>query len=1324
MKHGLIYPLFVLLALLGVSKKAVAQTSALYGSAIESTADAPVWYFIQSGEKNVLELPASGNTVAVVASPLTKNSDGMFWRFEKNTDGTYKLINKARSGSVNADLAWDDASNLSVTISAVSGTSYWSISNSGNYFSAATTTGITATTTAPTSATLASQFAFVKAPIAGADNNDLFYQMKSGRTASATYLYLNGTAVAWYSTNNTALPVQLFQFKKGDEGYFMMKNASVLSSNITVGTLGVAGNITAGTSTSTQFFFNPRLDGYVVLNIKGQASTVAIDYNGIGTCGFYTGRTFTGANTGLRFAEAIYATDPLSLSISDAELQYSQTAAGINPGQYTAQNRQTLQDAIAAAKVVKNNPVATEEEKSTAISTLNAATAVYLASMNIVQISTEGNEHWYYIKSPRGITADQVYAENQGVGKQILNKLKSANDAQLWKVVANGTGYAFVNKLDGSYMNTDGANNTTMVAQTGVPAKAIVLKNNGKDASKTDYYLVENEGATVSFRMHAANAGFNWGLMNYTGSASDNCSFLLLTYDPNDVLGNNILTAETLYSKSLVGTNPGNFTAEVKATFRAAIDAAIAINNNAASTTQQKLDAANALTLAQNNFVDSYNTIKLSTPESDVWYYIVSAGQAYCNGQTITNTSSTAGSSILFTPKSVDPNKLWRFVDAGNGQVAIQNRASGLYISANPRTSGSTDTAIPFNVKYLGESAQFSFNADNESPLHAQEAGTLLVTWAGGLNTASAWTLSELPAADNNLPVAISSVSLKQGITTTGIGNVNQPLAYASVNVSGLVGTVKVKSVSVDLTGTTNFNAVKSLKLYATNSDIRLKPAVHTLLSTIENPGSGAIEMTLAEPFALPMGTSNLFLAADIADNAKEGDVIDVRLLSVKNSDETLYTLTSNTTPYATTVFLSQAMLFSPGDAGSQYYRIPAIVTAQDGSLVTATDRRNNSNGDLPGDIDIVIRRSTDNGKSWSDANMIAGQGTTSGYGDAAMVVDKSTGKIFCFFAAKQGFFSSTSSDPIRVAVSESDDNGLTWSAPKDITSMIYGAECSNAISKQWLGGFIASGRALQLRSGRLIFAMAVRDGSAINNYVVYSDDHGLTWTPNTNAANSTGGDEAKLAERNDGSVIISVRNGGTRKWNVSPDGGLTWGTVTNNSYLKDPACNGEIMTYTSTVDGYEKNRMLHSLCYATDRSNVSMLLSYDEGVTFPTRKTICPSSSAYSTFTVLSDGTIGMYYEDGALGNGYDMVYVRFSLDWLTGGVDTYKAPSSTGITKNKVAAITVLVENGTVVVKGSECMPRVFNLAGVEMNAANRLAAGVYIVKVDNYTTKVVVK
>ncbi|MCV9934061.1 exo-alpha-sialidase [Flavobacterium sp. LS1R47] len=493
----------------------------------------------------------------------------------------------------------------------------------------------------------------------------------------------------------------------------------------------------------------------------------------------------------------------------------------------------------------------------------------------------------------------------------------------------------------------------------------------------------------------------------------------------------------------------------------------------------------------------------------------------------------------------------------------------------------------------------------------------------------------------------INSVSLVQTELPTGLGDVNQRIIAVKVSATGALNPLTVNTLKFTMAGTTNTADVTNIKIYTSGANALFNPATATLFGTIA-PANGNLVVNGSQ--ALLSGDNYFWIAYDVAANATEGNILDATCESIIANNIT-YTTVTNTIAGNRVILLANTLLFTPGDAGSSNYRIPAIVTAADGSLVTVTDKRWNHAGDLAAKIDPVVRRSTDNGKTWSAPLTIANFGAPTGAGDAALVLDKTTGELICIVSAEKGFFASTNATPAKVLVIHSTDNGITWGAPVDITNQIYGP------NPNWKGLFVASGRAHQLRDGKIVAAIAVREDVSgierINNYMITSADHGVTWSASTGRA-ELDGDEAKVVELNNGNIMISIRNSGTRRFNISTNKGATWGTAYNQTSITDPNCDGDFIRYTSTLDGYDKNRLLHSIPFAGSRKNVSVQLSTDEGTTWGAPKTIFSGASAYSSLTILQDGTIGIYYENGE-NSTYQMYFVRFSLNWLTNGADTY---------------------------------------------------------------------
>lgn len=502
----------------------------------------------------------------------------------------------------------------------------------------------------------------------------------------------------------------------------------------------------------------------------------------------------------------------------------------------------------------------------------------------------------------------------------------------------------------------------------------------------------------------------------------------------------------------------------------------------------------------------------------------------------------------------------------------------------------------------------------------------------------------------------ILNVSLVQESRKIGRANDNEVLLRAAVSFGGENASINDNSLSFSLQGTSDVGDVKSVKIYSTGTspvfDKRdLQNAV--LLADVEP----SLDVTDCQINAeIVSGVNYLWITVEMADDATEGNVIDAELYSVSTPSQTFEIV--NPSPSGDReIILAHTLLFQPGDYNSTNYRIPGVITAKDGSIVAVTDKRKYNQGDLPEDIDIVCRRSTDGGHTWSEPYTIAqGTGYNHGFGDCVLAWTNDDNGLIAGFVGGVGLWNSTPSNPIRSYIARSYDNGQTWTEPEDITDFIFGSNCVVPEHRTWRASFFGSGNGLITSTGRIMFVAAIRETTAqsLSNYAVYSDDNGITWHVSGRA--SVSGDEAKVTELVDGRILMSIRHNGKRWYNISNDGGETWQSSTSTwNDITAPACNGDMIRYTSVNQGFNKNRLLHSVPFGSSRTDVSVYISYDEGETWPVRKCIVPYSSAYSSLCVLPDGTIGLYVEEEYPGNsGYSTVFYNFSLEWLTDGSDS----------------------------------------------------------------------
>ncbi len=338
---------------------------------------------------------------------------------------------------------------------------------------------------------------------------------------------------------------------------------------------------------------------------------------------------------------------------------------------------------------------------------------------------------------------------------------------------------------------------------------------------------------------------------------------------------------------------------------------------------------------------------------------------------------------------------------------------------------------------------------------------------------------------------------------------------------------------------------------------------------------------------------------------------------------------------------LDRQTLFESGTNNTHTFRIPAIITAMNGDLIAACDARRKSAADLKPQrtIDIVFRRSTDNGKTWTPIELLE-KIDDGGCSDPSLLLDSTTGHLFCFY---NYMVRDLNNHEFRFFVQKSIDHGTTWGEARDITLQVAGLELKDRFK------FVTSGRGIQTRDGMLLHNF-VRVGSGVTLFA--SRDHGEHWEP---YGDLKPGDESKVVQLHDDSLLVHSRfEPGRRYVHRSTDGVRSWQSKPDAT-LPDPRCNACILQYTSQRDGFEKNRLI--FCNAasnTERKNLTVRISYDGGETWSAGKVIEQGAAAYSEITVLKDGSLGVLFEPGYS----EIRFVRFTLQALTGGVDQLEKP------------------------------------------------------------------
>ncbi|MBQ5627966.1 MAG: exo-alpha-sialidase, partial [Bacteroidaceae bacterium] len=633
--------------------------------------------------------------------------------------------------------------------------------------------------------------------------------------------------------------------------------------------------------------------------------------------------------------------------------------------------------------------------------------------------------------------------------------------------------------------------------------------------------------------------------------------------------------------------------------------------------------------------------------------------------------------------------------------IAIKNYIGEYFGTAGAGTGNATAFGVVNEPNYIYSitgAYDFFIIKDNAVELHAQNDNSVIVRWGAAAGNASLWKFDEVDTS--NAMAEFASSRVVQGKVSTGIGNTDQPIVRSTIRIGGLDGNVEFQGVKGSFVGTDK-NDITNVKAYfATNSRELFVDPDKKMTWREENGEQFGQAVTLAADGtftitgnkSLAPGDNYLWITYDIAETAKEGNTVDARITAYTIDGKEIAENNGNPA-HGVTIFLSEGAVLMPMDKGSLYYRIPSITVTKDGKrLVTLTDDRKHHNSDLPSHCYLVAQYSEDNGRTWSDPVTVAGTAETGGnygHGDASIVTNRDNGEIVGIMTSAgtygHGFFAGTAAQPPRWKTITSRDGGLTWETPVDHTDDLFGANCSNPNTKTWKSGFSGSGAALQKRDGTLVSSFVNRQADNSQHFYFFmSKDGGRNWYV-SGTSGTSGADEPKTLERNNGDLAISVRSSGYNYYNYTSNDGETWHLPSQTRFtsgISGNACDGEYMVWCSTVEGNPWNIAFQTLPNSGSRQNVSIALSTDEGATFGTPKTICPIGSAYSAAVVLPDGTLGVYYEENGVFGGFTMRFVRFSLDWASNG--TYKftddAPFYPIKSTNPSAIEEVKGENGKV--------------------------------------------
>jgi len=333
--------------------------------------------------------------------------------------------------------------------------------------------------------------------------------------------------------------------------------------------------------------------------------------------------------------------------------------------------------------------------------------------------------------------------------------------------------------------------------------------------------------------------------------------------------------------------------------------------------------------------------------------------------------------------------------------------------------------------------------------------------------------------------------------------------------------------------------------------------------------------------------------------------------------------------------------VYVAGEAGYHTFRIPSIIATPRGALLAFAEGRRAGTADA-GDIDLVLKRSRDGGRTWSPTQIVADNGPNT-VGNPCPVIDRKTGTIWLLTTQSRGtdsekaIIAGTSEGTRTVWVMKSEDDGETWSAPVDITSSVK--------RPAWTWYATGPGIGIQIRTGRLVIPANHVEAGIHYSHLFFSDDGGRTWTLGGSADAHT--NESQVAELADGRLILNMRNhppksGENYRLSArSSDGGASLSTASPNRELIEPPAQASLIS----VQG---GRLVFANPASTKRERMTVRVSEDNGEKWPHAQVIHEGPAAYSSLVDLRGGSIGLLFERGDQSPYERITFARFTLDWV----------------------------------------------------------------------------
>lgn len=509
-------------------------------------------------------------------------------------------------------------------------------------------------------------------------------------------------------------------------------------------------------------------------------------------------------------------------------------------------------------------------------------------------------------------------------------------------------------------------------------------------------------------------------------------------------------------------------------------------------------------------------------------------------------------------------------------------------------------------------------------------------------------------------PMVIRDVTARRFESPILVRNQINPVAELRIESTGRLSPKSLEEISVRVTSTGDLKDIETVEVFALTAEMDVPwrdiESLAQLATRFAEPSAAETEVSFKGQHELHAGDHRFLVSVKLRDNIDADHRIDVSVASVK-IDGTVTKIDQSENQDGLRIGYA---IRKAHDDDAVSFRIPGLVCSNQGTLVAVYDVRNRGWGDLPGDIDVGISRSTDGGRTWEPMQIIMDMGDDpkwnfDGIGDPAILVDRVTNTIWVAATWSHGNRSWNGSGPGltpeetgQLMLVKSEDDGKTWSEPINITRQIKNPE--------WCFVLQGPGRGITMADGTLVFAAQFQDTEENQRLprstIMYSKDRGETWRIGSGAFDDT--TEAQVVELEPGVLMLNCRYNreSNRVVMITRDMGQTWEEhATSRLALIEPrSCMASLIHAGHDLRQDDLDWLLFSNPDSTAARERTMIkASPDRGMTWPAGSRVMldgERNAGYSCMAMIDSETVGILFE----GSRAPMTFMRVPLREILG--------------------------------------------------------------------------